>query len=314
MSGKTKIEWTDATWNPIRGCSRVSEGCRNCYAERIASRFSGPGQPFEGLAEMVEKRPRGNCGTSFPQKTIREPHWTGDIRLVESVLEDPLHWRKPRKIFVNSMSDLFHEKVQDDWLARIFGVMLQCPQHTFQILTKRPVNMKHFMRAMRRVMGKRETAENLARVGLKFPLPNIWLGVSVEDQKTADERIPILLQTPAAVRWVSYEPALGPVDFTRIKMQEIGYARFSDDSGMSKERGTESVYGNALKGDPHLNWIVCGGESGPGARPMHPDWAVSCCDQCQNSKIPFFFKQWGGNHKSRWLYSREWNEFPVVSL
>lgn len=295
MSDKSKIEWTDATWNPIRGCSRVSEGCRNCYAERIAARFSRPGQPYEGLAKHVavtkewEKR-------EFPL-VVNEARWTGEVRFIREHLADPLRWKKPRRIFVNSMSDLFHEKVPDGWITDIFNVMAQCERHTFQILTKRPSRMQDWM---------------AARCG-RVP-PHVWLGVSVEDQKTADERIPLLLQTPAAVRWVSYEPALGPVDFTNLNPPNFINA-FDHSFGL-----------------PMLDWIVCGGESGPGARSMHPDWARSVRDQCQAAGVPFFFKQWGeflpkwltgaikgwqnemqriGKKKAgRLLDGREWNEFP----
>ncbi len=259
MNAKTKIEWTDATWNPIRGCSRVSEGCRNCYAERQAARFSGFGRPYEGLAVLTEAGPR----------------WTGKVRLIKDLLDQPLRWRKPRKIFVNSMSDLFHEGLEKRTIAAIFGIMALAGQHTFQVLTKRP---QRFAGLLEHLSAEQCVSEAFQLIGAHptcqmshdWPLPNVWLGVSVEDQPTADARIPLLLAAPAAVRWVSYEPALGPVDF--------------------------SAY---LPGSPlathhsPLSWIVCGGESGPKARPMHPDWARSARDQCQAAGVPFFFKQWG---------------------
>lgn len=256
MADKSKIEWTDATWNPIRGCSRVSEGCRNCYAERTAARFSGPGQPYEGLALYRDLQ--------ADLKII--PHWTGDVRFIPELLDQPLRWKRPRKIFVNSMSDLFHEKVPIEMIDQIFSVMWRAPQHTFQILTKRPGRMQSYMCAGYRMNGA------------TWPLPNVWLGVSVEDQKTADERIPLLLQTPAAVRWVSYEPALGPVDFSDWLLRPHGdqYGAFS------------------------LDWVVAGGESGPGARCAHPQWIRAARDQCQAAGVPFFFKQWG-----EWLNSSQ---------
>jgi len=263
MADQSQIEWTDATWNPIRGCSRVSEGCRNCYAERVAARFSGVGKPYEGL---VRRSPSGAGG------------WTGEVRFIEDRLADPLHWKKPRRIFVNSMSDLFHEKVQDEWIDRIFAVMALCPQHTFQVLTKRPERMREWFDNTGRdgvaVTAKYPEFEAFKRVSLAetmWPLPNVWLGVSVEDQTTADERIPLLMQTPAAVRWVSYEPALGPVDFNNYLPPDLN--AFTDWKG--------------------LDWIVAGGESGPGARPTHPDWFRSVRDQCVAAGVPFFFKQWG---------------------
>ncbi len=186
---KTSIEWTDTTWSPTRGCSRVSEGCVNCYAERMAARFSGPGRPFHGFA--------------------KDGKWTGKVELIPSKLDDPLRWRKPRRVFVNSMSDLFHEALPFDAISEVYARMACSPQHTFQVLTKRPRRRLEYSRGgmLEAFMGgDHETI---------WPLPNVWEGVSVEDQATADERIPLLLETPAAVRFVSYEPALGPVDFSR---------------------------------------------------------------------------------------------------
>lgn len=251
MGNKTGIEWTDATWNPIRGCSRVSEGCRNCYAERTAGRFSGGGQPYEGLAQFVGK----------------EARWTGEIKFMEDRLEDPLRWKRPRRIFVNSMSDLFHEKVTVDQLCAICDVMGRAKQHTFQVLTKRPERMFGFL-------------SDLLAFGPEPPA-HIWWGVSVEDQKTADERIPLLLQTPAAVRWVSYEPALGPVDFGKWIPTRCC-------------NGVDcGCMGLPIIPPPYIDWLVAGGESGQHARLMHPDWARSARDQCVAAGVPLFFKQWG---------------------
>lgn len=224
--GATKIQWTDETWNPIRGCTTVSEGCRNCYAMRMASRFNGPGMAYEGLA--------------------RGGHWTGKPRVIESEIERPLRWRRKRRCFVCSMSDLFHKDVPDDVITRLFGVMGTASAHTFQVLTKRPERMSRLVRRWRR-----ESME---------PGPNVWLGTSVEDQATADERCQALVGV-RGLRWLSVEPLLGPVN---------------------------------LK--PYLawiRWVVVGGESGPGARPMHPEWARSIRDQCQEAGVAFFFKQWG---------------------
>lgn len=293
MSEKTGIEWTDATWNPIRGCSRVSEGCRNCYAESVANRFKGQGQPYEGLI-------------------ARTGQWNGNITVVDHLLDQPLRWRKPRRIFVNSMSDLFHETVPDDVIHAVFSVMAQATQHTFQILTKRPERMRDVLTLWDRI----------GITGNYFhghPLPNVWLGVSVEDQATADERIPLLLQTPAAVRWISAEPLIGPIDF----------------SGMWVPHQNPAMHENMLEA---LDWVVVGGESGKGARPMQLDWARTLRDQCQSAGVPFFFKQWGefgpnwfcdGDGKydggpiwmdrmgkkaaGRLLDGREWNEYPVVT-
>lgn len=252
---KTKIEWTDATWNPIRGCSRVSEGCRNCYAERMAARFSrevvaedAEGKfmkplPYHGLAAMTKYGPR----------------WTGQVRFFEDKLGQPVHWYRPRRIFVNSMSDLFHENVDDEWLLKIFGVMAGCFHHTFQVLTKRP----HLM------------LERIKRLGIAM-WPNVWLGVSVEDQKTADERIPLLLQTPAAVRWISAEPMLNHINLEKY----IGYY----DKYETFDGG---------KASPKLDWVVVGGESGPAARSCDIHWIREIVRQCRMCGVSVFVKQLG---------------------
>jgi len=323
VADKTKIEWCDASWNPIRGCSVVSEGCRHCYAMQVAARFSGKGQAYEGLAY------RNESGA----------HWTGKVRLVEEHLNDPLRWKLPRRIFVNSMSDLFHENVRDETIDRLFAVMALAPQHTFQILTKRPERMRDYLRNKARqdsigqaaydyyeelFSGAPDCGEGFRY--LHWPLPNVWLGVSVEDQRSANERIPLLLQTPAAVRWLSIEPLLDKVDL---------YEAFPALGCSNDERSLSDIH-----------WIVVGGESGAGARPMHPDWARRLRDQCVAAGVPFFFKQWGGwvlrdasngdipferckiyagddadsvtlcpvgkKRAGRLLDGREWNEYPDV--
>ena len=262
MSTKTGIEWTDATWNPVRGCTRVSEGCRNCYAEGVAYRFSGPGQPYEGLVQVNAQRER-------------KRQWSGVIQFVEKHLLDPLRWKTPRRIFVNSMSDLFHEGVTDEMRDRIFAVMALSPQHTFQVLTKRPERMLAYfdpqdcggrLRVARlRIRDYAVKMQHLSKSAFdpysQWPLPNVWLGVSVENRK-AKPRIDALRATPAALRFLSLEPLLedlGELDLTGI------------------------------------DWVIVGGESGKGAgiRPMHPDWVRSVRDQCAAAGVPFFFKQWG---------------------
>lgn len=268
---KNGIEWTDETWNPLRGCSRVSEGCRNCYAESVARRFDGPGLPYEGLI--------ANGG-----------QWNGQIKLVPEKLDEPIRWQRPRRIFVNSMSDLFHPNVPDEFIDRVFGVMWAClwgrdenPGHVFQILTKRADRMRDYL-----LQDHRESwAHTAAHYGggidpdgiwdqvmdAEGPHPRIWLGVSVENQATADERIPLLLQTPAAVRWVSAEPLLGAVDLIEAMEMRVPSAEYN--------------------GWADLHWVVVGGESGHNARPMHPDWARSLRDQCKAAGVPFMFKQNG---------------------
>lgn len=483
MGDKSKIEWTatrdqdgnvvsdGATWNPIRGCTRVSEGCGSargggCYAERIAARFSGPGMPFEG----------------FAVNTPAGPRWTGKVALIPEKLGDPLRWRKPRFVFANSMSDLFHEGLTNEEIAAVFGVMAACPQHHFQVLTKRPERMlewfrqpciaekvdmfRHVAMAGRieeyftperiesvagwpgywitskgrvlsdhkgerrelkpmpgeqghaRVMlyrGEGETSRplihhlvlsafdgprrddaqgchitgdatnnalwnlrwgsqsenwidrkrhgnrrsysklckeqvaslrqlasegmNAAELGRRFgisdtqarniitekqwapeygfewPLPSVWLGVSCEDQATADERIPLLLRCPAAVRWVSAEPLLGPIDLARYLPRveliyagkEVRYRVPVNDDIVTRQlpkmraQNPDNLYTTRpeREGDsmmhpaPFLDWVVAGGESGPGARPCHPHWARSIRDQCVAAEVKFFWKQWG---------------------
>lgn len=290
MGDGTAIEWTDATWNPIRGCSRVSEGCRNCYAETVAARFSGPGHPYHGLARRVT-RPDGTS----------EARWTGKIAVIDTAMTQPMRWTRPRRIFVNSMSDLFHEDVPDEVIDRVFAVMALAPQHVFQVLTKRPERMRQYLVATFED-GAVERRDLITTAALdwrdanpdaneeyrytdndcfiqpsRWPLPNVWLGVSVEDQATANERIPALLETPAAVRFISAEPLLGSVDLTRLFHTPLDMAG-------------------------GLNWVIVGGESGTGARPMHPDWARSLRDQCAAAGVPFFFKQWGEwEPRNQWM-------------
>ncbi|MFO1156649.1 MAG: phage Gp37/Gp68 family protein [Rhodospirillales bacterium] len=293
MADRTPIEWADATWNPVVGCTRVSEGCRHCYAERLARRFSRPGQWGEGLTS-------GGA---------RHFGWTGEVRLVEPALAIPLRWRRPRRIFVCSTSDLFHERAADEAIDRVFAVMALCPQHTFLVLTKRPERMREYLE---QIAGERDMQRwGNAAVDVTgspcaahiedcdWPLPHVWLGASVEDQATANARIPHLLQTPAARRFVSYEPALGPVDFSRIPFID-GDCRHS----RNVLTGKPLVYCEGIDGSPdfsarldvdtgHLDWIIAGGESGPGARPAHPDWFRQARDQAAAAGVPFFFKQWG---------------------
>jgi len=288
MADKTGIEWTDATWNPLRGCTRVSEGCRNCYAETTAVRFSDPGAPYHGLAE------RGRPGSK----------WTGKVDLIDAHLLDPLRWKRPRRIFVNSMSDLFHEKVPDEWIDRIFAVMALEILHTFQVLTKRAERMRDYLAApdlrqrigaAQRLIAARATCYECVDQDAMWPLPNVWLGVSTEHQAAADERIPLLLATPAAKRFISAEPLLGSVDLTRVCVAEgETVAEFAAESGIRRLKlNVNALTGAQSLAWPVIDWVIAGGESGANARPMHPDWARSLRDQCAAAGVPFFFKQWG---------------------
>lgn len=298
MGDKTGISWTDSTWNPIVGCSIVSPACTNCYAMSMAARLHAMGvEHYRGLSKRV------NGKNVWIGKVVQAP---------EHILFQPLRWKRPRRIFVNSMSDLFHENVPDEWIDRIFAVMALAPQHTFQILTKRPARMRAYLEDMRaHYFGEREgymdrwatPAVEFSRSSCAagfvedcgFPLPNVWLGVTAEDQIRADERIPELLATPAAKRFVSVEPMLGPVNLRMTRWatgcprcEASGSIRVGDNGG----RMCPDCEGSGVVGDK-LDWVICGGESGPSARPMHPKWARFLRDQCKAAGTAFFFKQWG---------------------
>jgi protein gp37 len=240
MSDRSKIQWTDASWNPTQGCSKISPGCENCYAMKIAARFSGPGKWAEGLAHY-------------------DPlNWTGILRTADDSIDKPLHWKRPRMVFVNSMSDLFHKEVPDEWIDEVFFVMSRCEQHTFQILTKRAERLPEYF-------ARRE------RLGCPV-LKNVWLGVSVENQEWADKRIPRLLETKAAVRFLSCEPLLGWIDLERHLLSPI-------DTG---HRWCDSAA-----------WVIVGGESGTNARRCHVDGIKAIVDQCKSAGVPVFVKQLG---------------------
>lgn len=282
MADNTKIEWTDATWNPITGCSVTSPGCTNCYAMQLAG---------TRLKHLPSRK-------GLTQKSKAGPVWTGEVRFNEHELTKPLRWKRPRMIFVCAHGDLFHESVPGAWIDRVFAVMALCPQHTFQVLTKRADRMRVYMTTGRHVeiqmqtrslglheLKRRERMQGHVHRGALLPLPNVWLGVSVEDQQRADERIPDLLATAAAIRWISAEPLLEAVDLRVLRYDGMVYI-----NGLTGDHGVTWPYQGR---GPGLDWVVAGGESGPGARPMHPDWARALRDQCAAADVPFFFKQWG---------------------
>lgn len=279
MSAQSSIEWTDATWNPVTGCTKVSPGCDNCYAETFAERW------------------RGTVGHHFEAGF--------DLTLRPNALTLPLRWRKPRKVFVNSMSDLFHKDVPDEYIARIFAVMALTPQHTYQVLTKRHgrlrslLNDRHFAVAVRAEVYAIDPDAALS-ADERWPLPNVWLGVSVEDQKRADLRVPALLDTPAAVRFLSCEPLLGPVDLDGPIALGRGRPQLTywltGRPGPDHERAYTTDTGLTMTPfttGPRIDWVIAGGESGPGARPMSPDWVRTLRNQCTAAEVPFLFKQWG---------------------
>lgn len=289
---KTSIEWATMVWNPTTGCSKVSEGCRNCYAERLWPRVRAMGNPA---------------------------YWDrnfNDVACHYDRLDQPLKWKKPQRIFVNSMSDLFHEDVPFEFIKAVWAVMITNRQHTYMILTKRPKRMLEFFEWNEKQDWRVETTWG-----------NIWLGVSVENQATADERIPFLLKTPVKVKFISAEPLLGPISLAGFDGEV--YRGWLDSVAWTVD----------------ISWVIVGGESGPKARPMHPDWVRSLRDQCQAANVFFFFKQWGewgwfqGGHPNvklpstfvdsesfkawmvrvgkqkagRELDGRTWDEFPVIT-
>lgn len=292
------IEWTDATWNPTRGCRRISPGCVNCYAEKVAARFCGPGLPYEGLVKLGR--------------------WNGEGRFAADKLTDPLHWRKPKRVFVDSMSDLFYEEFSDEQIAAVFGVMAACPQHTFQVLTKRPARARRWFewvagaartcnagRGMgvaafclahaQRYSTDRALSLNVTETCARpWPLPNVWIGASVENQEYADKRIPELLRIPAAVRFVSYEPALGPVSLG----QWLDWPWWCERCQMVPAQNAEThlhCHDEGAVVRRSLDWLIVGGESGTGARPFDIAWARSAVAQCKAAGVPVFVKQMGAN-------------------
>jgi protein gp37 len=273
VGSSSTIEWTDATWNPVTGCTKVSQGCAHCYAEAFAERWRGtPGHHFEQGFDLVLRPER--------------------LRL-------PLQWAKPRRIFVTSMGDLFHSSVPDEFIRLVFSTMAQARQHTFQLLTKRPERMQKLLTKWA-VVGMDQVLDGLGRVpGGLGVLPNVWLGTSVEDQATADVRVRQLIRTPAAIRFLSCEPLLGPVTLRRLHLPPP--KRFQRTGP-----GPWEAY-------KHLDWVICGGESGHAARPMDPDWARALRDEVTGAGVAFFFKQWGGVRKAlagRDLDGRTWDEYP----
>jgi protein gp37 len=310
MADHTKIEWTDATWNPITGCQIVSPGCTNCYAMKLAgSRL----QHHPSRAGLTKESKSG-------------PVWTGEVRFNREWLTQPLQWTKPRMIFVCAHGDLFADGVKDEWLDQIFAVMALAPHHIFQVLTKRPERMRDYLSDDDKMQQLAWTALEMAqtRQGTStqqlvipnredddphfspWPLRNVWLGTSVEDQRRANERILHLLNTPAAIRWVSAEPLLGLVDLRKIcvipKVPGSVRAGIHVDALAGRYCESQMRYiGDWDVDGPYpsdasavkLDWVVAGGESGPSARPMHPDWIRSIRDQCSDAEAPFLFKQWG---------------------
>lgn len=308
MSGKSPIQWTEQTWNPVTGCTRVSPGCDHCFAFQLHDQ-----------RHIAWKRGR------WPDAPMQYHTPFSQVQLLPERLGDPLKWRKPRRVFVNSMSDLFHPNVPDEFIEAVFGVMASTPQHTYQILTKRPERMRQWVSShtheecvaqmiasgVDRGFTERQHRAYIERVagGWPWPLPNVWLGVSVENQEAADERIPMLLQTPAAVRFLSCEPLLGPI--SRL-YRRPGYLYTAD------IRPSDDAFGRGI------DWVIIGGESGPHARIMQTDWASDLMVQCDAAGVSVFVKQLGswlarecgyrdkhGGDPSEWPEYFRIREFPT---
>ncbi len=372
--GSSSIEWTDKTWNPVVGCTRISPGCEHCYAETMAAR------------NVLMSAAQGRVSPYLPVVDAARRRWSREVAMLPERLAEPLSWRPGTKVFVVSMGDLFHDGVSFDFIAQVFGVMAAARGVTFQVLTKRPARMAEFFRhffgledtettVCREAMEHRgviwdaraprmgwpkgsrpidcahlysrppDPATLLRRLPWVWPLPNVWLGTSVEDQQRADERIPLLLTAPAAVRFLSAEPLLGPLDLGRwlgdydclacgarfwgreVRAVDRLVSVGEEDAPNGGERdvcprcgqpdlgGDVSHIGSAYVGQPTIDWVIVGGESGPGARPMDPSWVRSLSAQCRIAEAAFFFKQWGGVRKGeagRELDGRTHDAMPEV--
>ncbi len=285
MGSKSAIQWTEASWNPLTGCTKVSAGCKNCYAERMAKRLQAMGQ--------------ASYANGFK------------LTLHEDMLDAPLHWKKPRRIFVNSMSDLFHERVPFEFIKAVFNRMYRAHWHTYQVLTKRPEQMLKWWKWFK--------AEGWDDFMPSIP-PHIWIGVSIENQECADKRIPLLLEMPAAVRFLSCEPLLGPIVLAQQNPDGLWppSAPQPEQTWLPHKSWPDDYqYWQASANGIH--WVICGGESGPNARPMNPDWARNIRDQCLNAGIPFFMKQMGGasdkqGDMEQLLPDLQIREYPPVEI
>ncbi len=305
MSENSSISWTDATWGPSYGCSRVSSGCVNCYAEQVVATLP---------RKFKEKNPKAfEFYSGLTRDTPTGPRWTGIIKLHEDHLLQPLRWQKPRRIFVNSLSDVFHENISTHDILLVFATMALAKHHTFQLLTKRPERMKNilssfskweeFSDSLRSAVSKSSVFclnpnynqwYDTLQHNIAWPLPNVWIGVSVEDQKAADERIPLLMDTPASIRFLSCEPLIAPVDLTPFF---AFIDRNGEPSGLRRK---------------HPDWVIVGGESGPNFRPMHMEWARSLRDQCKEAGVAFFFKQQSAVKAGQKHYIEELDETHTV--
>lgn len=354
MSGASKIEWTrnadgtqGRTWEVVRGCSHASTGCNSCYAERLTWRLAhnrACGDKYQGLVSLRCARECDPCVREDCGSCGLRPRWTGEVRCDESALEQPLHWRKPTRVFVCSRSDLFHEKVPTDFIAMVYAVMALAPHHAFIVLTKRFDRARELLdnedfrelvdtsismvlededspvgpgRGWDSLARRRDDARATVPHIREVPLPNVWLGVTVENRSVM-KRLDDLVATPAAVRFVSYEPALEGVDFSRWLGLSWTYsaapANVPHPSGDGRG-GWWSSLGTMAGDPPRLDWVIAGSESGPAARPMNEDWMRSVRDQCIAAGVPFFYKQrvdGGRKISTPELDGQRWVQYPEV--
>ena len=303
MSVNSEISWTDATWNPCGGCEKISAGCKHCYAIPVVT----------GLVNKLPEKAR-----AFYADLVQDGNWTGVVKLNEGLLDRPLRWQAPKRIFVASLSDPFHHNLSFSAIGRIFAVMASSPRHTYQLLTKRPARMAEFFRTVSLAtvidqarsyvsqisfQGKEQAYDHLLEIKNKtWPLPNVQLGTSVEDQRSADTRIPLLIESPAAIRFLSCEPLLGHVE---LPVAYLGKARWSDCVDADYGPGRERLPGG-------IQWVICGGESGKGHRAMNLAWARHLRDQCVAAGVAYFFKQSSGAKAGMepMLDGVEWKQFP----
>jgi len=302
----SKIEWTDKTWNPVIGCSKISEGCENCYAEKMAFRLTNM---LKNTKNHISNEINTSCIAY--SSIIENGKWNGKTALRKDKLQEPSKWKKPCKIFVCDMGDLFHESVPFQWIDKIFTVCACNPHHIFQLLTKRPERaLKYFNWKEPDWANEGMREDDGVKIPFKdwkWPLDNVWIGVTVENQEQSEIRIPLLSKIPVRIKYISCEPLLGPIDLSEIiyEGQKIYPLKF-------------------------INWVIAGGESGPGSRPMHPDWVRSLQDQCEATNIPFFFKQWGeyrpfekmskpnfyidsATNKINFIVDGKWLDYPLIT-
>ncbi len=307
--GKTSIQWTDMVWNPTTSCTKISPGCLNCYAATLDKRFheTWTGEPHVPWTVAAQRKAAAGIAGFSP------------VTLHPDRLDAPLHWAKPRRIFIDSMSDLFHEAVPDEFIDRVFAVMASAPQHSFQLLSKRPQRMLEYLtlEAREKIVKKQNNIEFGAQGWgqWRWPLPNLWLGVSVENQRYADERIPMLAQVPAAVRFISAEPLLEAVDLDRFRWQCAHCRHVHPSRNPCNWDDCKCAQFEAQM----PQWVIVGGESGPGARPMVIGWMRDIVRQCHAAGVAVFCKQLGSNptnregvpHPVRDSKGGDMSEFPI---